>query len=190
MPRPIPKITQYPLPGYVTFINYADHRGLSTARISHIIKAGTLEGCYIRDELNRFHIDQKKADEILDKWSPQKEMAANRKREAGKVVAEERPVPAKPERYSDAKTGNEVLKFQMNKLAYEERKGTLINAEQVKNELFIMARTLREQLMSIPDRLAPGFSAEKDERKIRIEMENEIRKALARTDEIVREVTC
>ena len=195
MPRKAEPITEYPLPGHTTFIRYAAHREISTARLSQIISAGILEGCYIRDEIGRFHIDEAKADEELNRPTPEREMA-KRKREEKKAMSQpnlgaahlaNKPPPEKKEvgNYSDARTGNEILKFQMAKLAYEEKKGSLVSAEKVNNELYIMARTLREQLMNIPHRLAAIFSAEKDENKIRIMLDKEIRKAISTTDKIV-----
>lgn len=193
MPRPVPPITPYPLPGYTTLIKYAEHRDLTPARISVIIKSGKLEGCYFRDEVNRFHIDQEKADVIMNEPSHFKEMAANRKRERkGESVPEhkhaETPlVDPKTGRYSDARTANEVLKYQMAKLNYEEKKGSLISANQVKEENYKMARTMREQLMSIPDRVAAKFAADRDERSIHIELTKEIRQALKKVETLLRQ---
>lgn len=182
------------MPGYTTFIRYAEHREISTARLSKVISGGLLEGCYVRDEIGRFHIDEEKSDAVLNQKTPEREMAAMRREEKKAMgqpnlgaahLANLPPPEKKVVGYSDARTGNEIIKLKMAQLAYEEKKGSLISAEKVNNDLFVMARTMREQLMNIPHRLAPLFSAEKDENKIRIMLDKEIRSALKDTDRIV-----
>lgn len=56
--------------------------------------------------------------------------------------------------------------------------GTLVNAEEVKVVAFNTARTARDNLMNIPDRISPILAAEAEEGKVRAILAAEIRQAL------------
>jgi len=67
------------------------------------------------------------------------------------------------------------------KLARIERKkaeGGLIPMEEVRKDVFDMARATRDAVMSIPERIAAILAAEKDQGKVREILNNEIRQAL------------
>lgn len=72
----------------------------------------------------------------------------------------------------------EAYMARLAKLAYEEKSGKLIDAEEVKSAGFKLGRTIREGLLNIPDRLSSELAGVTDPAKIHIMLTQEITKAL------------
>jgi phage terminase Nu1 subunit (DNA packaging protein) len=68
----------------------------------------------------------------------------------------------------------------MSRLDLEEKEEKLCDAEKVKREAFSMARSVRDAVNSIPDRVANQFAAETDSVVIHQALSEELRKALER----------
>lgn len=88
-------------------------------------------------------------------------------------------VDAKSTTYLQAKTVREVYEAKNAKLAYEERIGKLLPADQVKSHLAARVASMREAFLQIPSRLVPILVAESDADKIRELLEEEIARAMA-----------
>ena len=69
--------------------------------------------------------------------------------------------------YVTARTMREAFRAKMAKLEYEERLGQLTDASKVQNDAFKAGRIIRDELISIPDRLADVLAAEDDPRQVR-----------------------
>jgi len=80
--------------------------------------------------------------------------------------------------YSQSRAIKEAYQARLSRLMYEEKKGSLINADEVKFEAFRRARMARDQILAVPDRIAPILAAEDDEEQIREILESELRAAL------------
>lgn len=154
-----------------------------------MIKKGEIEHCSYKDNLGRWVIDKVQADQVLAMPSIQRQSAiAKRDRERGEAEQKKVEEAAKnPQTYTDARTGNEYIKLHMAKIALAEKQGSLIDKAKAVNDTYIMARGIREQLFNIPDRVAASFAAEKDERKIHLELSNEIRAALQAALKFIKE---
>ena len=66
----------------------------------------------------------------------------------------------------------------MAKLDYEERSGTLVDAEEVARSITTMTVGTRDGLLAIPGRIAPILAAETDERQAYQILDEEIRRTL------------
>ncbi len=171
----------YPTEGFLTVAQYAKKRKVSAVTMHDYIKRGKLEGCYFKDQRTYVNIDEAKADAALSEPSIREQNNIKSMRES----EDDKPIQA-AHSYTKARTGVEIVKLQKAQIELAELKGSLIDVEKVKRETFIMARSLRDQLLSIPDRNSAIFAAEKDERKIHRMLLDEIRGALKATEEIIK----
>lgn len=71
------------------------------------------------------------------------------------------------------------------RLANRQKRGQLIDADVAGRKAFDCARTVRDSLLNIPARLSAELAAERDERRVFIRLDEEIRKALATLAEIL-----
>lgn len=184
--------------GYLTSTEYANTRGIDQSVLSRILRQAKYKDCYFIDEKRRYNIDAKKLDDLRGisedsiKQQVSKVMSGREDRNVSISATQEAESEASSEApkgatYVQARTGNEIVKLKMAKLQLEEKKGSLLSAQVVAEETFEMARTIRDQLMAIPDRVAPQFAAEKDERAIHKELSREIRSALSKVFQIIAE---
>jgi hypothetical protein len=68
--------------------------------------------------------------------------------------------------YTKARTAREAYNAQLARLEYEERSGKLVNADEVRAEAFKLARTVRDAMMNIPDRISAELVGQTDARDI------------------------
>lgn len=61
--------------------------------------------------------------------------------------------------YQDAKTKKEKYNAMYRKLEYEEKLGTLVSKDEVKQKYFTIIRNFRDEIMTIPTRLSASFSS-------------------------------
>lgn len=72
----------------------------------------------------------------------------------------------------------EAYQARLARLDYEERTGTLVSTEQVRSAAFARARSVRERLLTLPERVASELAAITDPRGIREVLESELQQAL------------
>jgi hypothetical protein len=65
------------------------------------------------------------------------------------------------------------------KLDFEERSGKLVDADQVRAQIFALGRRAREALLGLPDRLAPVLAGESDPAEIHRLLAQELTTCLA-----------
>ena len=63
------------------------------------------------------------------------------------------------EDYNDAKFRKEKYNAMYRKLEYEEKLGTLVSKDEVKQKYFTIIRNFRDEIMTIPTRLSASFSS-------------------------------
>jgi len=83
-----------------------------------------------------------------------------------------------PHGYYAARASREQFQAKQAQLAYLESIGKLVSAEEVEKEAFDSARTLREQLLNVPDRVATVLAAEPDPVRVHEALTNEIKRVL------------
>lgn len=79
---------------------------------------------------------------------------------------------------NEAKTSKEIYLARMAKQDYEERSGKLVEAEAVKASAFKVARTVRDGLLNLPDRVAHELAHETDAAAVHLRLTQEIRVVL------------
>lgn len=72
----------------------------------------------------------------------------------------------------------EAYQARLARLDYEERTGTLVSKEKVREAAFQRARTLRDRLLALPDRLASELAAITDPRELREVLDAELRQVV------------
>ncbi|MBU8913302.1 MAG: hypothetical protein KOO61_04710 [Spirochaetales bacterium] len=80
--------------------------------------------------------------------------------------------------YSQSRAVKEAYQARIARLQYEEMTGQLVKVSEVKVEAFKRARTARDQILSVPDRVASIIAAEEDPDTVRDVLDDELRKAL------------
>lgn len=192
----------YPMPGYMTVMDYAKTRGCSDVNVRIAIRKGKIKEGAVRDELNRIHVMKEVADKEWDAARGINDLVQSNRREREKNPeafygydgsSRNRREEDDDEGDStdpsilEAKRKNEWIKVETNTLILEEKRGKLVDAEKVKSEVFELARMVRSNMLAIPDRLSPKLAAERDERKVHKELVFEIKKALRELQEIIKE---
>jgi hypothetical protein len=80
--------------------------------------------------------------------------------------------------YAQSRAVRMLYMARLAKLEYEIRSGKLVSVEDVKQKAFNQARTVRDRLLNIPDRIVPLVTVETDPQKIELVLMAEIRDAL------------
>ena len=164
----------------VTVEQYAKHKGIVGRSVRRYLADGMIpESAVIREGKRRIFIDQEKADKSLENATTRKELLA-----VEKPIAEADMMTAATKAgtsglsFHEARTLSQRYKAALLKIELEERTGKLIDAEKVKSAAFAQARTVRDALLNIPDRVSPILAAERDQLKVADLLTNEIRAAL------------
>jgi hypothetical protein len=157
---------------------YAKHRGVSLAAVQKAIKSGriatTADGS----------IDSERADAD---WSAKTRPGQKRRSAAPAMVAPVVPY-VEPQRsdpggaggldYFRARAIRESYLARLAKIEFEEKSAKLVSRDEVQIAAFTKARTVRDSLLNIPDRLAATLAAETDADNVHQMLTVEIRKAL------------
>lgn len=80
--------------------------------------------------------------------------------------------------YAQSRAVKEAYQARIARLQYEEMTGQLVRVDSVKVEAFRTARRVRDQILAIPDRLAPLLAAEDDALEVNRLLVGELRAAL------------
>tara|TARA_Y100000361_G_C10999494_1_gene258511 strand:+ start:108 stop:581 length:474 start_codon:yes stop_codon:yes gene_type:complete len=150
----------------VTQAKLAEALGVSGPRISQVRKTGRLEGTYTRKG-NAVVYDQDKA---IAAWNGQIEQFSTR------VAGSEQEIPS----FNESRAKSEHFRAQLARLDLEIKEEKLCEVDKVEREAFSLARSVRDAVNSIPDRVSNQFAAETDPVVIHQTLSEELRKALER----------
>jgi hypothetical protein len=123
---------------------------------------------------------------IADAELAQKEWKAGAAKPPPKEASSsDRPRRRRPEPHTLTEAQLQVSIERERKLRLENdvREGQLLEASQAKRRSFELARTVRDALLNIPDRVAAELAAEADASKVHARLDDEIRKALVSLSE-------
>lgn len=81
--------------------------------------------------------------------------------------------------YAASRAAREAYLARLAKLEFEERTGKLVDASQVRTQIFALGRRLRDALMGLPDRLAPVLAGQPDPAVVHRILSDEIRVSLS-----------
>jgi phage terminase Nu1 subunit (DNA packaging protein) len=140
--------------------------GVSQARVNQVKKTGRLDGTFW-EKGARFVFDQEAA---IAAWNGEIDQLTTR------VAGSEQEIPS----FNESRAKSEHFRAELARLDLEIKEEKLCEADKVKREAFSMARSVRDALNSIPDRVANQFAAETDPVVIHQALSEELRKALER----------
>ena len=140
----------------------AVHNAISTARLVKSLTVGT----------NGKHL----IDPVLGKA----EFEANKKRGAGRAakLRAQKEAASGGDSQIESERRKKFYDAEIARLKFEEQAGNLLDAEKVRRHAFNAARSVRNALLSIPDRLAAELAGETDQFAVHRRLEEEIRIAL------------
>ena len=158
---------------------YAKHRGVSGEAVKKAIQQGRITAT--ADKKGLYHIDPLKADKEWDDNT--------RPNKAKKKTAQEvEPEPTSPDElkidpnkkltFSEARTLKENYSARLAKIKFEEESGRLIPAEQAKSDAFKLSRTVRNQILALPDRISAELASMTDAHAINLKLKKEFTECL------------
>jgi hypothetical protein len=170
------------LPALMTVTQYAKHRGVDIKAVTKAIDAGRIT-C-VETPGGRRMIDPDAADAD---WAANTDASAkiggDAQRAARGIAPTETPEATddedgEPATYAASRAKREAYQAKLAKVTYEERIGKLVLAEEVHKQAFKTARTVRENILNIPDRIASQLASEPDPHKVHLLLSDELRRAL------------
>ncbi len=154
---------------------YAKHRGVSLAAVQKAIRSGRIA------TTEDGSVDSERADaQWATRTRPgQKRTAKPAANPAATFVDAPRAEPAGAGLdYFRARAIRENYLARLAKIEFEEKSAKLVSRDEVQVAAFTKARTVRDSLLNIPDRLAATLAAEADADNVHQMMTVEIRRAL------------
>jgi phage terminase Nu1 subunit (DNA packaging protein) len=152
----------------ITHKELANLLGVSSARLSQVKATGRLDGTWTKKG-NQVSYDQDAAVKAWNYENPTQQ-------DSTRTPTSELEIPT----FNESRAKSEYFRAEMSRLDLEEKEEKLCDAEKVKREAFSLARSVRDALNSIPDRVANQFAAETDSVVIHQALSEELRKALER----------
>ena len=149
---------------------FARQQGVSKPYINKLVKKGIIK-------LKNGKVDTKQAlSSIKMNADPATLLRSDKQKESSNL-------PASPNGGIDfvtARTMREAFRAKLTQLEYEEKSGKLTDAAKVKNDAFKAGRIVRDELLTIPDRLADVLAAEDDPRQVQQLLREELELILNR----------
>lgn len=156
----------------VTAAEYARRRGITQEAVRKAIQGGRLVECVVTNERGRQRIIPSVADA---EWDKNTQHHRNTKPQPEQRVDDDLlDIP----NFNESRAKREAYQAELARLDYEEKQGTLVNAEAVKKEAFRTARLVRDAMLNIADRIASELASETDSFAVHKKLTNEIRTAL------------
>ena len=148
----------------VSLRQYAKHRRVSHTAVQKAVKQG-------RIKLTDGKVDVEAADRD---WSSNSS-PMNAPKAQSRTLGDG---PASGPTYAQSRAVRELYLARLSKIEFEERAAKLVSRDEVTVAAFTKARTVRDNLLNIPDRLAAMLAAEVDPTQVHKILSDEIRKAL------------
>ena len=146
----------------LSFRAYARHRGISHTAVEKAVKQGR-----IQVDANG-KIDAEQADRDWDHNTSQVNAPTT-----------SRPLEATGgASYAQSRAVRELYLAKIAKIEFEQKAAKLVSRDEVTVVAFTKARTIRDNLLNIPDRLAAMLAAERDPARVHELLSDEIRKVL------------
>lgn len=159
----------------ISYREYSRRRGVSAQAVSKAVKTGRISAH--TDKKGKKYINPAEADV---QWEQNTDKASQRKKLSPVAAETEVDTSEKLQgpSYARSRAIREAYQAKIAKITYEEMAGKLVDAGLVKLEAYNIAKTVRESLLAIPDRLAAILAAEADEHQVHVLLTDEINKAL------------
>lgn len=157
---------------------YAKHRGVSVEAVSKAVKRGRIST-----------IDGPKGERKIDPAVADREWEENSDQSKSREEPVDSPQPTSKKgipSYQESRAIREAYQARLAKIEYEERSGRLVDGSKVNQDAFKAARSVRNSLLSLPDRISAELAAERDQFKVRKRLDEEIRQSLQMLADYVR----
>ena len=152
---------------------YAEHRGVSKAMVTKYLQNGFIPSA--KQIGRKWYIDPELADKELDAALGRTEKVATKIQPREYIdQSQKTPMPS----LAANRAIKEMYAARLQKLEFEERSKKLVPIDELKLELAKLHLTVRDNLRTIPDRIAPIVAAETDQAKIHSIILQEIRQCL------------
>jgi hypothetical protein len=145
---------------------YAEHRGISHTAVQKAIRQGRIH------PTSDGRIDVEQADRD---WGRNTTPAITPRRT---TQVHRAPDPSGGTTYAQSRAVRELYLARLAKIEFEEKSGKLVSRDEVTVAAFTKARTVRDNLLNIPDRVAAMLAAETSAARAHQILTEEIRKAL------------
>jgi len=150
----------------VTTKQISETLGVSPARVSQVKKTGRLDGTFSKKGATTYYDE----DKAIAAWNGEIPQLISR------VSGSDQEIPS----FNESRAKSEHFRAELARLDLEVKEEKLCEAEKVRREAFSLARSVRDAVNSIPDRVANQFAAETDPVVIHQALTEELRKALER----------
>ncbi|HWR52218.1 MAG TPA: hypothetical protein VN428_13995, partial [Bryobacteraceae bacterium] len=151
----------------VSLRQYAKHRGVSHTAVEKAVKQGRItvgpDGKIDVDQADR-------------EWS-RNSSPVNAPKPTSRPAPMSEPTSSGPT-YAQSRAVRELYLARLAKIEFEERSSKLVSSDEVRVTAFTTSRTIRDNLLNIPDRLAAMLAAETDAAQVHQILTDEIRKVL------------
>lgn len=166
--------------GSITLTAYAKTKGVSVEAVSKAVRVGRLSKSVVFDANNKPRLMPDLADQ---EWAANTDKAQQRVPAVPPPRPEPQPEPEPSQEprtatFQQARTLREAYMARLARLEFEEKSKQVVRVEAVKNEAFKVARTVRDNLLNIPDRIAAELANETNQFKVHQRLTHEIRRAL------------
>lgn len=157
---------------------YGERIGVSRQRVSAYIKSGQITKASLVKIGKRTLIDPGVADADLRRsLDPSKSMAVIPEFEKRETI-QAAGLDADSRDYQQSRALHEYYRAALKKLEYDAKAGDLVDRVTVETEAFECARTVRDAMQAIPNRLSAVLAAETDADRVEKALHDEIRTAL------------
>ena len=146
----------------------ATELGLTVARISQLKTGGLFDGCFTVRR-NRMTWDKEKAITAYNTNHPLVPVTTSKRKKTSDLQ-----IP----HINESRAKSEHFRAEMARIDLEVKEEELVESSLVKRQAFTAARTVRDALGNIPDRVSNQYAAETDPVVIHENLTIEIRKAL------------
>ena len=164
----------------VTIAEYARLKGITHHAVRKAIKAGRLKDALVTNEKGRLRLVPDVADREWQANTQHHHKPGPQRLASGLPVQlpDDGDILDDIPNFNVSRAKREAYQAELARLEYEEKQGTLVNAEAVKKEAFRVARQVRDAMLNIADRIASELAAETDAFKVHKKLADEIRTAL------------
>lgn len=170
------------MPQWVSPAQLARHLGVSYAAVTTAINKGRLQKSIRQGSNGRYQVHLENA---LQEWAENTDaIKANNAYGGEPKSAPEIPIAVVTKKhssvppFSESRAVKEAYLARLAKLDYEERNHQLVSVDQVKVDAFKLARTVRDALLAIPERISAQLAAEADAHCVNQLLTHELMQAL------------
>lgn len=156
----------------ITTKQLSEALGVTQGRISQLKSQGRFDGCFQLVGKNKIGWDKEAAIAAY-----QQDTVATI---STRINGSEQEIPS----FNESRAKSEHFRAELARIDLELKEEKLCEIDKVQRQAFSMARSVRDALNSIPDRVANQFAAETDPVVIHKVLSDELRKALERLSDV------